>query len=651
MRRGKEKDLRRIMSRRGFFLAGASVVMTSFLGARLYYLQVAQTSRYRRLSDRNQFDVRVVPPARGRLFDHKMRLVAGNAESFELRVTPLYADNLQNTLKLLAMIIDLPETRQEAVIAVAKTAPSFREIIVRDDLSQRELARLAVRSSLLPGVSFGKSLRRIYPQGALTCHITGYVSPITQGEIDKDQSLEILPTIGTGKTGVEYTFERNLRGLPGREKIEVNAKGRPIKVLRDVPSQSGDDLTLSIDIGVQLHATQRLRKGRWEEVALGSHEVQAALATDPELQAHLAVGDNMILRDGNDRLVPAESGAVVVMDIHSGEIVSLVSAPMFDPNLFTGTLLTRDWRRLNDHPRRPLLNRVTSGLYAPGSTFKMVVGLAALEAGIISEDTEFFCKGDRELGDAVFHCWRKGGHGAVNVVSALEQSCDVYFYEIALKTGIQRIREMALKLGLGMATGVDLPGEKAGIIPSHEWKLATKGTVWTPGETVVAGIGQGYVLTTPMQLAVMTARIANGTQAVMPSLVSQHPDRRQNFAPLAISESSLAVIRRGMFKVMHGAAGTANKYKLAKTYGGMAGKTGTVQVKRITLAQREKGITKNIDRPWAERDHALFVAYAPIKNPRYAIAVVVEHGGSGSSTAAPVARDILAKTIAERGLA
>ena len=650
MRRGKEKDLRRVMSRRGFILAGATVSMTGFLAARLYYLQVAQTSRYRRLSDRNQFDVRVVPPVRGRLFDRKMRLVAGNAESFELRITPLYADNLQETLKLLATIVDLPELRQAYVLDMAKTLPSFREIMVRDDLSQRELARLAVRSALLPGVSFGKSLRRIYPQGSLTCHITGYVSPVTQREIEKDETLEIMPTLGTGKTGVELVFERNLRGFPGREKIEVNATGRPIKVLSDVPSAAGNDLRLSIDIGVQLHAAERLRRGRWDTVELGSHEVQAALAQDAELQAHLAVGDNMILRDGNDRLVPAESGAAVVMDIHSGEVISLVSAPMFDPNLFTGRLLNRDWRRLNEHPRRPLLNRVTSGLYAPGSTFKMVVGLAALEAGVISENTEFFCKGERELGTSVFHCWRKGGHGVMNIVSALEQSCDVYFYEIALKTGIQKIRDMALRLGLGAATGVNLPDEKSGIIPNHEWKLATKGSVWTPGETVVASIGQGYVLTTPMQLAVMTARIANGSKAVAPSLLSKSADASSDFAPLNISESALAIIRRGMFKVLHGAAGTANKYKLSKDYGGMAGKTGTVQVRRISLAQREKGIVKNIDRPWAERDHALFVAYAPIKNPRYAISVVVEHGGSGSSTAAPVARDILAKTIAERGV-
>ncbi len=650
MKRGKEKDLRRIMSRRGFVLAGMSIMLTSFLGARLYYLQVSQSSRYQRLSDRNQFDIRVLSPARGRLFDYKMRLVAGNAESFELRITPLYAKDLVKTLNLLATVIELSEGRKRMVIDIASKLPSFREITIRDNLSQRELARLAVRSALLPGVSFGKSLRRIYPQGALTGHVTGYVSPITRREIDLDASLGILPTIGTGKTGLEYTYERNLRGLPGREKIEVNATGRPIKVLNDVASKSGHDIQLSIDIGVQLHATERLRRGRWKTVELGSDFVQAELAENAEIQAHLAVGDDMVLRDGKGRLVPAESGAAVVMDIHTGEIISLISAPMFDPNLFTGRLLTRDWRRLTNHPRRPLLNRVTSGLYAPGSTFKMVVGLAALEAGIISEDTQFHCKGDRVLGNATFHCWRKGGHGIMNVISALEQSCDVYFYEIALKTGIQRIRDMAVRLGLGLATGINLPDEKSGIIPSHEWKLRTKGTVWTPGETLVAGIGQGYVLTTPIQLAVMTARIANGKKAIVPSLLSQANENKLNFLPLNISSTALSVIRRGMLKVMHGAFGTAKKYKLSKEYGGMAGKTGTVQVRRISMAQREKGIIKNIDRPWEERDHALFVAYAPIENPRYAISIVVEHGGSGSSTAAPIARDILAKIIAERGL-
>jgi penicillin-binding protein 2 len=626
------------------------LLLTGFLGGRLYQLQVTQNRRYKRLSDKNQFDLRVVAPPRGRIYDNKMRLIAGNAESFQLRMTPMHVNDMAGTLRSLSKVIDLPESVQDNVLKTAKKEPSFRELIVRRNLTQRELARLAIRSAYFPGVSFEKSLRRIYPQGALTCHITGYVSPISRDEIERDSSLQQMPDLSTGKIGVEYAQEPSLRGMPGYERIEVNARGRPIRVLRDTDPRAGKDLQLSVDIGVQLHASKVLRQGRSEAVSFAENDVQAGLASNPELVAHIASGDDLILRDSKGRLTPPESGAAVVMDIHNGNVVSLVSTPTYDPNIFTEKLLTRDWRRLNNHPRRPLLNRSTSGMYAPGSTFKMVVGLAALEAGIISEKSSFFCKGDMELGNATFHCWRKGGHGRMNITSALEQSCDVYFYELALKTGIKRIRNMALRLGLGDVTGLDIPGEKSGIIPSHEWKLSTHGKVWTPGETVVAAIGQGYVLATPLQLAVMTARLANGKYAVNPSLVMHDPDNPPVFEPLDIPESALAIIRKGMLAVTGGPLGTARNYALSKKYGGMAGKTGTVQVKRITKQQREDGITKNIDRPWKERDHALFVGYAPISAPRYAISVVVEHGGSGSSMAAPIARDIMAKTITELGV-
>ncbi len=647
MIKNKKKDLRRMMNRRGFLLAGGQLLLTSILAGRLYQLQVAQNNRYQRLSDRNQFDMRIVSPTRGRLFDHKMRLLAGNAESFQLRITPLYTDNIELTLSKILQVVELTPRQIKNVLEAVKKGPSFRDIVIRDDLSQRELARLAVRSAILVGVTFGKSLRRIYPQGTLASHVTGYVSPVTLREIERDASLEKTPDLGTGKTGVEIAHEDSLRGLPGRERIEVNARGRAIRVFRDFDAQSGKDIQLSIDMAVQLHAVETLRRGNLKPVQIGSGDVQQALANDVDLRAHLAIGDGLILRDEKDRLVPPESGAAVVMDIHTGEVVSLVSAPMFDPNMFTGTLLTRDWQRLNTHPRTPLLNRVTSGLYAPGSTFKMVVALAALEAGVVSQDTRISCSGDMELGNATFHCWRKGGHGTVDMNSALAQSCDVYFYEIALKTGIKKIKNMAHRLGLGDVTGIGLPGEKAGVIPCHEWKLANQGSVWTPGETVVSAIGQGYVLTTPLQLAVMAARIANGRSAVSPTLIKQPDGTVPEFPPLDISPSSLDIIRKGMGAVMAGPLGTARRYDLAKSLGGMAGKTGTVQVKRITKAQREKGIVSNIDRPWKERDHALFVAYAPVKNPRFAISIVVEHGGSGSSGAAPIARDILTKTIKE----
>ena len=639
----QQKENRRVIGRRTMVLATGMVLVTSFLSGRLYQLQVAQSNRYKRLSDRNQFDKRVVAPKRGRLVDRANRLLAGNAESYRLQITPLYAGNLKVALAQLGTIVELSDEVIAEVLQKAIEQPSFRPILIRESLTQRELARLAIRSAYLPGVGFEKSLRRIYPQGALTAHVTGYVSPVTKGEIEEDRSLADLPDLATGKIGIEYAQETALRGRPGNERVEVNARGRPIRVFRDFEPRAGKDISLALDIGLQQYITGILRKGNSEPVDMANPDVQRAIATNRELKLHLASGENMLLRDSEGRITPPESGAVVVMDVRTGEVVSMVSSPTYDPNIFTERLLIRDWRRLQEHPRNPLLNRVTAGAYAPGSTFKMVVALAALEAGIITENTRHFCNGSMEFGNRTFHCWFEDGHGSMNVVRALERSCDVYFYEVALKTGIQRIKKMALRLGLGFPTGIDIPGEKAGIIPSHEWKLATHGVVWTPGETVNAGIGQGYVLTTPMQLAVMIARLANGAFAVTPSL--QVLREQPAFEPLGISPAVMRIIRKGMFQVTHGSLGTARNYNLPSRFGGMAGKTGTVQVKRITKEQREAGITKNIERPWKERDHALFVGYAPVKNPRYAVSVVVEHGGSGSSMAAPIAQAALQRAL------
>ena len=646
-RKAKQKEGRRTIGRRTLLLGSGMLLVTSFLSGRLYQLQVAQSNRYKRLSDRNQFDLRIVPPRRGRLIDRKMRLLAGNAESYLLHITPLYAGDLDRALAQLGQLVDLTEDDVARVRETARKEPSFRPIMIRESLTQRELARLAVRSAYLPGVSFEKTLRRIYPQGALTGHVTGYVSPITSREVEENRSLRDLPNLATGKIGIEYALEPELRGQPGNERVEVNARGQPIRVFRDFEPRSGTDVRLALDIGLQQHVTSVLRRGQSEQVNMASPEVQRAIAADSDLKLHLASGENMLLRDSVGKITAPESGAAIVMDVHSGEILAMVSAPTYDPNMFTDRLLTRDWRRLNAHPRNPLLNRVTAGMYAPGSTFKMVVALAALEAGIINENSRFFCNGSMDLGNATFHCWFEDGHGSVNVVRALERSCDVFFYEVALKTGIQRIKAMAEKLGLGDVTGIDIPGEKSGIIPNHEWKVATHGVVWTPGETVVAGIGQGYVLVTPMQLAVMTARLANGNKAVIPSLKAVEGE--VEFADLGISESALRIVREGMFEVMNGSLGTARRHNLPSRQGGMSGKTGTVQVKRITKEQREAGITKNIERPWKERDHALFVGYAPVRNPRYAVAVVVEHGGSGSSMAAPIARAALQRALEING--
>ncbi|MEC7211580.1 MAG: penicillin-binding transpeptidase domain-containing protein [Pseudomonadota bacterium] len=379
-RRAKQKEGRRTIGRRTLLLGSGMLLITSFLSGRLYQLQVAQNNRYKRLSDRNQFDLRIVPPRRGRLVDRKMRLLAGNAESYLLQITPLYAGDLDRALAQLGQLVDLTEDDLARVHETARKGPSFRPILIRESLTQRELARLAVRSAYLPGVTFEKTLRRIYPQGALTGHVTGYVSPITSREVEENRSLRELPNLATGKIGVEFALETELRGQPGNERVEVNARGQPIRVFRDFEPESGTDVRLALDIGLQQHVTNVLRRGQSEPVDMASPVVQRAIAADSDLRLHLASGENMLLRDSIGKITPPESGAAIVMDVHTGEILAMVSSPTYDPNMFTDRLLTRDWRRLNAHPRNPLLNRVTAGMYAPGSTFKMIVALAALEA-------------------------------------------------------------------------------------------------------------------------------------------------------------------------------------------------------------------------------------------------------------------------------
>ena len=326
------------------------------------------------------------------------------------------------------------------------------------------------------------------------------------------------------------------------------------------------------------------------------------------------------------------------MDIHNGEILCSVSSPGFNPNIFSNDLNLEDWNELKNNTKAPFLNRSMSGVYPPGSTIKMAVALAGLEFGIIDYKTSFFCTGNKEFGTSNFHCWSKNGHGKLSLIEAIEQSCDVYFYELGLKIGIDRIAIMLKKLGLGEYYNIEIDDRTKGVVPNLEWKLKRDGIKWTLGETLNASIGQGYILSTPLQLVTMVARIANGKFSIEPSLIIQK--NKKKFKDLNINHSHLNFIRKSMEKVITGKKGTARKYKIGLPNIEMAGKTGTVQVVRISELEREKGLLKNEDRPWKKRDHALFVGYAPVKNPRYAISVVVEHGGSGSSTAAPIARDV-----------
>ena len=638
----KRKELQEVakqISRRMLFVSGIQISFGLVLVGRLYQLQILHSDAYLNLSNKNQFDHRLVIAPRGRILDSKNRLLAGNSEVFELIVIPARTKNLQKLLSNIDAIVGLSQEEIKEIIEKAKNQPDFLEISIKSDLTQRELSHLAIRSAILEGVLFQKNFNRIYPQGKLLSHVTGYVSGITANEIKRNKKLRRLVGLKTGKAGLEKTLDESLRGIVGEERIEVNSRGKPVRFISDSLPKHGIDHQLTIDIDVQSYAVERLKQGNSEQVSLSDSSVQEAITKNDEIRAHINIGETMILRDANSRYVPPETGAVVVMDIKTGGVVAMASAPAYDPNLFVGRLSNRAWQNINEHPRIPLLNRVVAGLYSPGSTFKMVVYAAALEAGVISSDTSYFCKGFFEFGDRNFYCWQEKGHGKLNGRQAIAQSCDVYFYQIALKTGIDRIQNMANRMGLGIVTDVGIPGEKIGIIPNRKWKKDYRGTVWTPGETVIAGIGQGFVLTTPIQLAVMAARIGNGKKAVQAKLLLENTENTDGFQPLNINASVLKEIQRSMRSVVSGSRGTARNYDIDDY--GMAGKTGTVQVKRISKAERDEGIIDNIDRRWKDRDHALFVAYAPYDKPKYAISVIVEHGGSGSSMAAPIARDIL----------
>jgi penicillin-binding protein 2 len=615
-------------------------VLSAGLVSRLYYLQVVEGQQYRRLSDNNKYDFRILVPSRGRIYDHKGRLLAGNAEAYELIITPAYGDDLDKILRRLMGLIDLSEKEYREIRNEAKGNPPFQPVRIRADLSPREVARVAVRSPELPGVHFERVEKRIYPQGTSIGHLTGYINKATKEEIASGIITPELQNLNTGKSGVEKTFENQLRGLPGRKRIVVNAAGRPIRTLIDEEPASGHDLTLNINMDSQHVALDALRKGRKKPLELSSPRVQLAVDSDDELKRILADGQSTAFEDRRGRVVPPEVGAVVAMDVQTGAVKTLVSSPSIDPNVFLGRLSSDDWNMMTNNPQTPLLNRSLTGQYSPGSTFKMVVALAALESGVINEKTVFHCSGKRPVGNKVFHCWKEHGHGNMSMLNAIEQSCDVYFYEVGMKVGIKRIADMAKRLGLGDITGIRLPDEKKGLIPTKKWKLDNVGEKWSLGETVNTAIGQGYVLTTPLQLAVMTARIANGTKAVTPKLTSQELEV-DDFADLGISSRSLGIVRKGMRRVMSGANGTARRHDLSAKGIPMAGKTGTVQVKAISKEEREQGIVDNVDRPWKFRDHALFVCYAPYDKPRYAVAVVVEHGGGGSAVAAPVANRVV----------
>ena len=596
----RDVERQKLFTRRTALLAGGKTLLLSVLVGRLYYLQVVESENYRTLAEENRINLRLLAPPRGAIVDRRGRPLAVNRQNYQVVVVAEEANDIEATLNALGRIIDISDGERRRVLRDVGRKRKFVPVPVRGNLDWESVSRIEVNAPDLPGIAIDEGQSRYYLHGEDFAHVLGYVAPVSEKEINGDPLLE-LPGFRIGKAGIEKVYDLALRGKGGSSEVEVNAVGRVIRELDRKEGEPGADITLNIDLDLQRLATERL--------------------------------------DG-------QSGSAVVLDVRTGAVVALVSTPGFDPNAFNRGLSNEEWRGLISNPRSPLADKAIAGQYAPGSTFKPAVALAGLEKGAITPDTTVKCWGRTRLGNAYFHCWKRGGHGTLDLRGALTQSCDIYFYEVAKRVGIDRISAMASRLGLGQTLGLDLPGERTGLLPTRDWKQATIGVPWQMGETLISGIGQGYVLATPLQLAVMAARIANGGRAVTPR-VARRPSPPDGVEPdwapddLGLDPAHLQVVRDGMIGVVNGRHGTARGAAIKEPGMEMAGKSGTSQVRRISKAEREAGVFKNEDLPWERRDHALFIAYAPIDAPRYSVAVVIEHGGGGSKAAAPVAHDIL----------
>ncbi len=597
-----DRSQEEVFSRRAVLLGGGQIVLLAALLGRLGWLQLVQSSHYRKLSDRNRMQVDLLPPRRGRIFDREGEVLAHNLPKYNLYIMLDRVSDLNAVLARLQAITPLAAEKVEEMRRRLRTSQRFVPYEARRDLSWAEVTRIEARTGDLRGVDIHLGEQRIYPYRKTAAHIVGYVARPSEREVKK-HALYYLPGFVVGKSGAERRYEESLRGLGGESRYEVNARGQRVAEVSRLTPQHGRELWLSLDIRLQAFMAQRL-------------------ATE-------------------------KRAAAVVLDVHTGEVVGDVSEPSYDPNLFSQGIDRASWQSLSSHPHFPLINKTVGGAYAPGSVFKTAVMLAALERGI-PPTTRHTCHGRIQHGRRGFHCWKRSGHGSLAMIEALRESCDVWFYRVALSLGISTINKYAQLLGYGRKLGLDLPDVRSGILPSKAWKLRRMGQPWRISDTLLSAIGQGYVLATPMQMAVQMARVANGGFAVEPRITFLPDSRKRLFATgdspfrsLGVAPSSLGALRAALDEVVNHPRGTAYGARIASAARAMAGKTGTSQVRRISQRERQQGILRNADLPWLKRDHAMFAGYAPVAAPQWAVAVVVEHGGSGSRAAAPYARDFL----------
>ena len=600
----------RLIRRRLVLSAIITLVLLSLVLGRLYVLQVVEYEHFSTLSDSNRVRIKALPPTRGLIFDRNGVVMANNLPAYRLEIVREQVTDLDTTLKQLKHYVDYNEQDLKRFEQASKRRRPFESVPLRLNLDDSEVARLAVNLHQFEGVEINARLTRHYPQGSHAVHALGYVGRIDEKDLSEVDAIDYAGTTHIGKLGLEKFYEHELHGVVGVQHVEVNAKGRTLRVLDESPPVQGNNLHLTID--------SRLQKVTEE-----------------------AFGDR--------------TGAAVAIDPRNGEILALVSMPIFNPNQFVNGISFENYRKLRESPRRPLFNRALSGQYPPGSTTKPFYGLAGLESNITTKDQETYCIGYYRLPNEErrYRDWKKEGHAHMNLNGAIVQSCDVYFYDLAYRMGIDRMSAFLEKFGFGTRTGVDSTGERDGLLPSREWKRRAEGMPWFPGETLITGIGQGALLVTPIQLANSTAAFSNKGQRFQPHLVkSVEKVQGNNMIDIAsrvagnyqiLREKNWEHVHKAMINVVHGLRGTAYRISQGIRYQ-VAGKTGTAQVYEVAQDEEydEETVADSL------RDHALFVSYAPAEAPRIAVAVIVEHGGHGSSVAAPIARRIMDAYLLER---
>jgi penicillin-binding protein 2 len=619
----------KLIGRRMFLLTAAKAIVMVGLVGRLISLQINQATKYKSLSDKNRFREWKLAPERGVIKDFFNQVLASNEPLYQVHLVPENTQNLNQLFVRLKGILNISEKKISYLKRLIKKQKPWEPIIISDNLNWSEFSRVNVFLHELNGVEPIVSVARTYPDNS-SAHILGYVSQISAKDLKTKKYLKKLsvPGMAVGKTGLERTLDEEIIGKIGFQRYEVNAFGKRIKEIQINEGQTGTSFKTTLDYEVQKYT-------------------------------------NTLLND--------KAAAVCVMDIYNGDIVSLVSAPSFEPNAFVHGLDKNYWNSLIKDGKKPLTNKALSGLYPPGSTIKTLVALSALENGIIKPSDTFRCKGKIELHGEKFHCWEKKGHGIVNLRKGIQRSCDVYFYEVARKLGVDRLSITAKKFGLGKTVLPDFIEERAGVVPNTKWKKKNIGQNWYIGETLHSGIGQGYFQSTPLQLCLMTAQIANGGFEIKPRIIFDKNDnnlrdyikyKNENpneaipadllnnkfiLKPLFEDQKNINIVQDAMFSSSNEPGGTSYRHRMENPKFTFAGKTGSSQIRRFTEAQREAEV-KQIDLNYKERDHALFVAFAPYNDPKYAISVVVEHGGSGGSAAAPIAKKVIKKVLERHDL-